>query len=122
MWCTADPCTVSIQTVFPDMSFTVHSKKTSISRLEKAVLVVVAATSTNLGVNTICASPEDGGSATRVRLEKTRPIAGSSSTQAILPTSNVSLIVAHEPFAILVAQNSGVITNAALSSNFASDD
>src|SRR5260221_14658375 len=99
------------------MSFTVHSKKTSISRLEKAPIAVVAPTSTNLGINTTCASPDEGVAVTLVKLEKTLSSAGSSCAQANLPTSKVSLIVAQDPFLNFVAQNSGVRTNAALSAN-----
>src|SRR5258705_12473946 len=103
------------------MSFTVHSKKTSISRLEKAPIVVVAPTSTNLGINTTCASPDEGGAVTLARLEKTFSSAGSSSAQAILPTSKVSLMVAQDPFVNLVLQNSGVRTSVAVRGSFVSD-
>src|SRR5208337_1872322 len=103
------------------MSFTVHSRKTSISRLEKALMVVVAPTSTNLGINTTCVSPDEGIAVTGVKLEKTCASAGSSSAQAILPTSKVSLMVAQDPFLNLVPQNSGVTSSTALSANFASE-
>src|SRR5258708_1080929 len=103
------------------MSFTVHSKKTSISRLQKTPIPVSPPTSPNLAINTTCASPDEGVAVTRVKLEKTLSSAGSSSAQAILPTSNVSLMVAQDPFLNLVAQNSGVTTNAALSANLVSD-
>src|SRR5271155_591118 len=115
MWCFDDPCTVSIQTVFPDLSLTVHSNKTTISRSEKAPRVFVASTSPNFGRNTTCASSGDGCAATRVKLEKTPLSAGSSSAQATFPISNVSLPEAKDPCFVLVAQNSGVRTSAALS-------
>src|SRR5271170_975293 len=115
MWCFDDPCTVSIQTVFPDLSFTVHPNKTTISRSEKAPRVFVASTSPNFGRNTTCASSGDGCAATRVKLEKTPLSAGSSSAQATFPISNVSLPEAKDPCFVLVAQNSGVRTSAALS-------
>src|SRR5207342_1241763 len=83
---------------------------------------VVAFTSTILGSNTSCASCAAGGAATRLRLKKASLSAGSSCSQAAFPTSNVPhSLVRADPFGlILVAQNSGVRTSAALIGSFAS--
>src|SRR6266849_109426 len=112
-WRVADPCTVSIQTAFPDWSRTVHSTRTTSSRLEKAKAFWVVPTSANLGSSTTCASPALEESSTRVRLVKMPLSAGSNSVQAALPTGNFS-----DFFLFTVAQNSGVRTSAAVSDSF----
>src|SRR6185437_12698305 len=101
--------------VFPDASLTVHSRKTSISRLENASAEVLACPFTNLGIRTNGASLDAGTAEATVTLVNASFNAVGSSEQAVFPTWNVSRpVVQAEPCLNVVAQNSGVSTRTAL--------